>query len=290
LPPDADILSPVDDHIFKTLMTHPEAKPVLIDVLSSSMNRNVTDAAVRNNELPISDDNEKGERFDVNCIIDHKDHKDQADVEMHGSHIQEVDDSHTSFINKYMYYLTDLHSSQPSKGKKYHELARTYQIAFCNYTIYPNRKDYITRSAMRTEDGELVTDQINFILVELSKLDEILKKPVDKLTPLEMWSIFFKFAPDVKRRDVVNKVIAEKGEIAMAGALLMEISQDEHQRAKYRSRRMFEHDKFHNEATAEERGGNLAMLKVARSMKAAGEPTSKITQHTGLTAAEVEKA
>ena len=45
LPPDADILSPVDDHIFKTLMTHPGAKPVLIDVLSSSMDRNVTDAA-----------------------------------------------------------------------------------------------------------------------------------------------------------------------------------------------------------------------------------------------------
>jgi len=283
LPPDADILSPVDDHIFKTLMTHPEAKPVLIDVLSSSMNRNVTDATVRNNELPISDDNEKGERFDVNCIIDHKD---QADVEMHGSHIQEVDDSHTSFINKYIYYLTDLHSSQPSKGKKYRELARTYQITFCNYTIYPNRKDYITRSAMRTEDGELITDQINFILVELSKLDEILKKPVDKLTPLEMWSIFFKFAPDVKRRDVVNKVIAEKGEIAMAGELLMEISQDEHQRAKYRSRRMFETDKFHNEATIEER----AMLKVARNLKALGDPVEKIMTVTGLTAAEVEKA
>ncbi|MCL1882186.1 MAG: hypothetical protein FWF81_00310 [Defluviitaleaceae bacterium] len=40
----------------------------------------------------------------------------------------------------------------------------------------------------------------------------------------------------------------------MAGALLMEISQDEHQRAKNRSRRMFEHDKFHNEASAEECG------------------------------------
>ena len=42
LPLDIDILSPVDDHIFKTLMTHPEAKPVLIDVLSSSMNRRPT--------------------------------------------------------------------------------------------------------------------------------------------------------------------------------------------------------------------------------------------------------
>ena len=162
LPLDMDILSPIDDHIFKTLLTHPDAKPVLIDVLSASIGRNVTSAEVRNNELPVSDDNEKGERFDVNCIIDHKD---QADVEMHGSHIQELDNEHTSFINKYTYYLTDLHSSQPSKGKKYHELVRTYQITFCNYTIYPNRKDYITRASMRTEDGLQITDQLNFILI-----------------------------------------------------------------------------------------------------------------------------
>ena len=60
LPPDMDILSPVDDHIFKTLLTHPNAKPVLIDVLSASIDRKVTDAVVRNNELPVSDDNEKG--------------------------------------------------------------------------------------------------------------------------------------------------------------------------------------------------------------------------------------
>ena len=96
-------------YIFKTLLTHPGAKPVLIDVLSASMDRNITDAIVRNNELPISDNDEKTERLDVNCVIDNKD---QADVEMHGSRIQEVDNNHTNFINKYIYYLTDLHSSQ----------------------------------------------------------------------------------------------------------------------------------------------------------------------------------
>lgn len=138
---------------------------------------------------------------------------------------------------------------------------------------------------MRTEDGLQSTDQINFILIELSKLSEILTKPVEQLTPLEMWSIFFKFAPDVKRRDVVNKVIAEKEELRMASALLMEISQDEHQRAKYRSRRMFETDKFHNEATIEER----AMLKVARNLKSLGDPVEKIMTATGLTFAQIEK-
>jgi len=287
LPTDVEILSPVDDHIFKTLLTHPEAKPVLISVLSAAMDRQVVDAFVRNNELPVSDDNEKGERLDVNCTIYGGD---QADVEMHGSRIEEVDGSHKSFVNKYIYYLTDLHSSQKSKGVKYHELARTYQITFCNYTIYPQRDDYITRASMRTPDGEQVTDQINFILVELSKLDEILKKPVDKLTPLEMWSIFFKFAPDVKRRDVVNKVIAEKGEIAMAGALLMEISKDERERARYRSRRMFETDQTSNILTAEARGENRAKLEMARNLKNLGDPFDKIVSVTGLTLAQVESA
>lgn len=93
-----------------------------------------------------------------------------------------------------------------------------------------------------------------------------------------------------KRRDVVNKVIAEKGEIAMTGALLMEISQDEHQRAKYRSRRMFETDKFHNEATAEERGGNRAKLEMARNLKNKGISNAIISEASGLNLAEVEKA
>jgi len=282
LPPDVDILSPVDDHIFKTLLTHPEAKPVLISVLSATMDRHVIDAIVRNNELPITDDNEKAERLDVNCTIDGGD---QADVEMHGSRIEEVDGGHTSFINKCIYYLTDLHSSQKSKGVKYRELARTYQITFCNYTIYPQRADYITRASMRTPEGEQLTDQINFILVELSKLDELLKKPVDKLTPLEMWSIFFKFAPDVRRRDVVNRVIAEKEEIAVAGALLMEISKDERERARYRSRRMFETDQASNILTAEYRG----VLKVARNLKNEGLSVDIIAKTTGLPIDEINK-
>jgi len=67
--------------------------------------------------------------------------------------------------------------------------------------------------------------------------------------------------------------------------LLMEISQDEHQRAKYRSRRMFETDKFHNEATIEER----AMLKVARKMKKAGKPTAEIAEFTDLSIVEIER-
>jgi len=139
---------------------------------------------------------------------------------------------------------------------------------------------------MRRPDGEEISSQINFILVELSKLENIAVKPVDKLTPLEMWSVFFKFAPDVRRRDLVNKVIAERKEIAMAGELLLSISKDERERAHYRSRRMFETDKISNELTIEHR----AMLKVARNMKLRGLPNVEIAEITGLKINDVERA
>jgi hypothetical protein len=51
--------------VFRTLLSHPDAKPVLRDFIASILNISVTDVEVRNTELPISDIDEKRERFDV---------------------------------------------------------------------------------------------------------------------------------------------------------------------------------------------------------------------------------
>ena len=84
----------------------------------------------------------------------------------------------------------------------------------------------------------------------LPKLKKLLEKPTDKLTPLEAWSLFLRYSPDVKQRALVNRIIQERSEIAVAGALLLEISQDERERAKFRSRRMYETDQVSNFLTA----------------------------------------
>ena len=52
LPRDLDILPPSDDRVFKLLLTSQESKPVLIDLLSSVLQRPVMDVEVRNNEPP----------------------------------------------------------------------------------------------------------------------------------------------------------------------------------------------------------------------------------------------
>ena len=300
LPMDVDILPPSDDRVFKLILTSPEGKPALMDLISATIKRPVVDVVVRNNELPAGDTEEKAERLDVNCKVDDGS---QVDLEMQASRIQEDSDGeHKNLKGKSIYYLCDLHSSQPSKGvRRYDKLAQTFQVTFCSYTVFPNRKDYLNSFSMRhDQDNEMLSDAIRVVYVELSKLDEILKKSVSDMTDLDKWAVFFQYANIPTHRETVNKVIESKEVLQMAGSLLMSISQDERERAVFRSRRMFQTDKESDIATAEDRGIRIGrvegraegrvegVLDVARSLLSEGDSIDKIIKVTGLTFEEVE--
>ena len=83
----------------------------------------------------------------------------------------------------------------------------------------------------------------------------------------------------------------------MAGNLLMSISQDERERAVFRSRRMYQTDMQSNLATAEDRGvqrgraegwveRNIEIARQALQMKMSAADIAKLT---GLTYEEVER-
>ena len=297
LPMEADILPPSDDRVFKLILTSPEAKPVLIDLISSIIKRPVVDVVVRNNEIPPEDTQEKAERLDVNCYIDDNS---QVDLEMQASRIEEDSDGqHKNLKGKSVYYLCDLHSSQPAKGiRRYDTLARTYQVTFCSYTVFPERKSYLNSFSLRhDEDNEQLCNAIQVVYVELSKLQEIIKKSVGDMTDLEKWAVFFRYADEPFHRETVNKVIASKEVLQMAGNLLMSISQDERERAVFRSRRMYQTDQQSNIATAEDRGvqrgraegrveRNIEIARQALQMKMSAADIAKLT---GLTYEEVER-
>ena len=109
-------------------------------------------------------------------------------------------------------------------------------------------------SLRHDEDNELLSDAIRIIYVELSKLQEIIKKSVADMTDLEKWAVFFQYASEPQERETVNEVIASKEALQMAGNLLMSISKDERERAVFRSRRMYQTDRASDLATAEDRG------------------------------------
>ena len=292
LPMGADILPPSDDRVFKLILTNQEAKPVLIDLISSIIKRPVVDVEVRNNEIPPNDTQEKAERLDVNCRIDNGS---QIDLEMQASRIQEESDGkHQNLKGKSIYYLCDLHSSQPSKGvRRYDRLARTYQVTFCSYTVFPERTQYVNSFSLRhDEDNELLSDAIHVVYVELSKLQEIMEKSVDDMTDLEKWAVFFQYASEPTYRETVNEVIASKEVLQMAGNLLMSISQDERERAVFRSRRMYQTDMQSNLATAEDRGERRgerkSRIEIARNALQMKMSVADIAKLTGLSHDEIE--
>ena len=288
LPMGADILPPSDDRVFKLILTSPEAKQGLMNLISSIIGRTVIDVVLLPNELAPGDTEEKAERFDVNCKIDDGS---QINLEMQASHmIEDLDGQHRNLKGKSVYYLTDLHSSQPAKGlRRYDRLARSYQITFCSYTIFPNTQDYMNSFSLRHDTtGELLSDAISLTFVELSKLSEVVKKPVCDMTDLDKWSVFLQYAPDLEHREIVNKVIESEEVLQVAGNLLMNISKNERERAIYRSRRKFQTDLQSDLATAEDRGRRQSAFTIAKNLLSMDMPREQVAAATGLTLKDLE--
>lgn len=283
-----DILPPSDDRVFKLILTSPESKTGLINLISSIIGRTVVDVVLLPNELAPGDTEEKAERFDVNCKIDDGS---QVNLEMQASHmVEDLDGQHKNLKGKSIYYLTDLHSSQPAKGmRRYDRLSRSYQITFCSYTVFPNMQDYVNSFSLRHDTtGELLSNAISLTFVELSKLGEVVKKPISDMSVLDKWSVFFQYAPDLEHRDVVNRVIESEEVLQVAGNLLMSISQNERERAIFRSRRKFQTDLQSDLATAEDRGRVERSFEIARNLLKISLPLEQISIATGLTREEVE--
>ena len=249
IPRDMDVLPASDDRIFKWIFTAPDAKPALLSLIHAITNRPVVAVAVRNNELPKDDTDEKAERLDVNCVI--KDGT-QIDIEMQASHMKEEYGGHENLIGKCIYYLCDLHSSQSSKRKNYRDLVRSYQVTFCMYNIFPKRKGFMTSCSLRHDaDNVLLSEALKVVFVELGKLSEIVKKPVSEMTEIEKWSVFLKYVDKPKYRETVNEIIKSEEGINVAATLLMKVSKDERERAVLRSRRMYQSDLESDRVTSE---------------------------------------
>jgi predicted transposase/invertase (TIGR01784 family) len=130
------------------------------------------------------------------------------------------------------------------------------------------------------------------MFVELTKLDEVLRKPVGQMTNMEMFSVFLKYAENPDYREIVNKLIESKEGLTVAGEVLMSISKDERERAIIRNRKIALADRESDRVTSERIGraeGRVeGILAVARNMKKRNKPIEEIIEDTGLTREEIE--
>jgi hypothetical protein len=173
--------------------------------LSAATELPVREAVVCNAELPMNGYDEKREQIDVNCKTD----VGQATVEMLTSAMRgdSRENEHANAIERAVHNLCDLHSSQPGRGLNYSQLMPSFQIMICDYTILPGRKNFVNRYAfINTVEGEILSKSANIVFIELTKLNEVIKKPVAEMTSLEAWAIFLKYGNDPKRSELIKEL------------------------------------------------------------------------------------
>jgi predicted transposase/invertase (TIGR01784 family) len=161
---------------------------------------------------------------------------------------------HVNIRDRAVYYLCDLHAAQPGRSVRYGNLMRSYQITFCGYKVFPETERFINDFFLRSDTGLTLSTAVSAWFVELSKLGAAMKKPVAEMSPAEMWGIFFRHAHQAKYKKLLDNISSVKGEIKMAGELLANISQDEIERAHYRSRKMFRMDMEHDRLVSFDEG------------------------------------
>ncbi len=282
------ILPAYDDGVFKSMLTRPESKESLADIISSFLGVTITDIEIRGNELPIHDIDVKREIFDISCRA--TDGKSQFAVEMQAAPMEgdSFRNEHSQIRHRSVYCLTDLHANQPGRGLNYRGFAKSYQITICNYCPFKEEHKLLEKFQMRNQRGIVLADAITSIFVDLSLTEQIVKKSISEMTASEMWAVFLAKANEPEYDTLISKIIKIREGISMAQTALSTISQDEHERARFRSHKIWQLDREHEQAIWIESGRNESKFAVARNLIQMDIPFDKIIAATGLTRVEIE--
>ncbi|MCL2154676.1 MAG: PD-(D/E)XK nuclease family transposase [Leptospirales bacterium] len=155
------------------------------------------------------------------------------------------------------FHVGKLFIGQDVKGreKNYGNLKQAYQI-----TILAKRRFFQDKEFFHSFEyydpirGVSLNGRTRIITIELSKLREIIKKPIDEMSAQEHWAIYFKYLTDKSKRREINKIIELEEGIAMASKMLKNISKDEIERARLMSEYKYQLDTQSKLVTAERKG------------------------------------
>jgi predicted transposase/invertase (TIGR01784 family) len=285
---DSDIFSPIVDYAFKRLFTADEkrSKLALIDFLNSVLEfekaKPIVDLTVTNPEIPVDVAASKKAVFDIRVKFNDGE---QAIVEMQLN-------SHPDFKKRAQLLISKAYASQPIAGLDFGALRKCYLICVTNFKPLLNKQDFASDYRFRDRQGNDLTDDETIVFVELPKVDGILDKPVEEMTDLEQWAIFFRYVSDKSKREIINRIIGRKEAIRMATDILEVISKDEKERVRYENELFFDLDQRSrvNGARREGRMEGVAeeRINIARKMLKRNRPLDEIIEDTGLSYEEIE--
>jgi predicted transposase/invertase (TIGR01784 family) len=161
----------------------------------------------------------------------------------------------------------------------------------CNYRVFSGEHKLVERFTFRNQEGRELSDAVTAIFIDLTQAGEIAKKPVEEMTKIETWAVFFALANNPDYSDIIAEITKNMEGIRVANDTLHSISQSPEERAHFRSRRMWLQDRLHEQAVWKEEGIELGIEQGIEKTRAELEPllVSKDKENASMKAEIVSK-
>ena len=234
------LLNPRCDAIFKKLFTDnsKEGRLALKSFLEASLNAEVSDIRIIQNELPIESENDRQTVFDIACTLNGTI---PVNIEMQGINVGGF------YGYRAEYQAAHLLNHFVQKGAKWEKIPKVFQISVLNFIYAENIKRGLLNYTMRTEDGHALSERLTVVLIELPKYIDNCKdsnRDVGNLTAIEKWCKFLLYADDSTKQSLVKDICESDGGIMAASEVLIKITQDDINWAIQTSRDMWERDQL----------------------------------------------
>ena len=225
-----DLIDICYDKVFKAVFTKesPESHGALSKLLSAVIGRDLVVLTITANEPAAQDYRDKNIRFDIACKAVGGE---CLDVEI-------FTDTHKFDAVRLEFYSTRLFASQDIRGPEnsYKDLKETYQIAiFENGRLFDDTDFFHNFEYYDHKRNMSLGGRSSIITLELSKLKGVEERPVNEMSITERWGFYLKYVTDKEKRDKINEIIASEEGIAMASQVLVEITKNDIERARYTS-------------------------------------------------------
>ena len=261
-----DIIDICKDNVFKAVFTKdmPQSRIALSKLVSALIGKEIIIENILANEIPINSLHDRQVRFDINCKAENGE---LINVEMCYN-----PDSFEAL--RLEFHAGRLFTAQNIRGsdKDYSDLLQVYQIAILGKNrIIPDDVFFHTFEYFDPVNSISLNGKTRIITLELSKLENVLEKPIDEMKAHEFWAIFFRYLTDKNKRHIMNEIVKREDGISMASEVVMSISKDLEERLRLMSEEKAQMDYQHYMVSAMRKGRQEGLQEGLREGMRAGE-------------------
>lgn len=188
----------------------------LMSLLSAFTGQKVTQVQVLNAEITPEYFTAKSPRLDVYCVFSDGQ---KADIELQLS--KEEDHERKRAV----YYASKLYAGNLKKGSEYKDITNVYQIFLTDFTVFQDKK--LIHNFQLREDDICLTESLQVIFAELSKVKYLKTQDFSTLKLAEFWCILYMCDRTSELYQKLRETAPFQEELHMFEESINEISQEE---------------------------------------------------------------